>query len=101
MQHPLAGNLVGKFPAYSNWSKHQKRLIFNKVLKAKTAMRRFSIVRGLEQIRTAVEAFAELCLATRPRDHYYYPKLSIDQPASPSLSANSGFPAYFFGWLQN
>ena len=26
------------------------------------------ILRGLEQIRTAVEAFAELCLATRPRD---------------------------------
>ena len=25
-------------------------------------------IRGLEQIRTAVEAFAELCLATRPRD---------------------------------
>lgn len=26
---------------------------------------------GLERIRTAVEAFAELCLATRPRDHSY------------------------------
>ena len=25
--------------------------------------------RGLERIRTAVEAFAELCLATRPQDH--------------------------------
>ena len=24
---------------------------------------------GPEQIRTAVEAFAELCLATRPQDH--------------------------------
>ncbi len=24
---------------------------------------------GLERIRTAVEAFAELCLATRPQDH--------------------------------
>jgi hypothetical protein len=27
--------------------------------------------RGLERIRTAVEAFAELCLATRPQDHLY------------------------------
>jgi hypothetical protein len=28
----------------------------------------FKVFRGLERIRTAVEAFAELCLATRPRD---------------------------------
>ncbi len=27
------------------------------------------IIRGLERIRTAVEGFADLCLATRPRDH--------------------------------
>ena len=27
--------------------------------------------RGPERIRTAVEAFAELCLATRPRDHLF------------------------------
>ncbi len=27
---------------------------------------------GLERIRTAVGAFAELCLATRPQDHIYY-----------------------------
>ena len=25
--------------------------------------------RGSDQIRTGVEAFAELCLATRPKDH--------------------------------
>ena len=25
---------------------------------------------GPERIRTAVEAFAELCLTTRPQDHY-------------------------------
>lgn len=25
--------------------------------------------RGRERIRTAVEGFADLCLATRPRDH--------------------------------
>lgn len=25
---------------------------------------------GPERIRTAVEAFAELCLATRPQDHF-------------------------------
>ena len=29
------------------------------------------VLRGLERIRTAVEAFAELCLATRPQDHIY------------------------------
>ena len=29
----------------------------------------FVKIRGLERIRTAVEAFAELCLATRPQDH--------------------------------
>jgi len=27
--------------------------------------------RGPEQIRPAVEAFAELCLATRPGDHFF------------------------------
>jgi hypothetical protein len=29
----------------------------------------FRYLRGFEQIRTAVGAFAELCLATRPRNH--------------------------------
>ena len=28
------------------------------------------VLRGLERIRTAVEAFAELCLATRPQDPF-------------------------------
>ena len=28
--------------------------------------------RGPERIRTAVEAFAELCLATRPQDHFFW-----------------------------
>ncbi len=32
----------------------------------------FAFFRGPERIRTAVEAFAELCLATRPQDHIYY-----------------------------
>ena len=27
---------------------------------------------GHGRIRTAVEGFADLCLATRPRDQYYY-----------------------------
>lgn len=27
--------------------------------------------RGRERIRTAVRGFADLCLATRPRDHYF------------------------------
>ena len=31
----------------------------------------FHSLRGLERIRTAVEAFAELCLATRPQDPFY------------------------------
>jgi hypothetical protein len=31
----------------------------------------FAFLGGLERIRTAVEAFAELCLATRPQDHIY------------------------------
>jgi hypothetical protein len=29
-----------------------------------------SLSGGPERIRTAVEAFAELCLATRPQDHF-------------------------------
>jgi|SRR5450432_3754539 hypothetical protein len=28
------------------------------------------LLRGFEQIRTAVGAFAELCLTTRPRNHF-------------------------------
>ena len=32
--------------------------------------------RGLERIRTAVEAFAELCLATRPQDRIYSVSMS-------------------------
>ncbi len=32
-----------------------------------------AVYRGLERIRTAVEAFAELCLATRPRDLFKLP----------------------------
>ena len=34
------------------------------------------VLRGLERIRTAVEAFAELCLATRPQDHIYSVSMS-------------------------
>ena len=30
----------------------------------------FEDLRGPERIRTAVEAFAELCLATRPQDQF-------------------------------
>ena len=43
-----------------------------KAFKAKLQKDRKSdpYVRGPEQIRTAVEAFAELCLATRPQDHF-------------------------------
>lgn len=32
---------------------------------------------GPERIRTAVEAFAELCLATRPQDHFLSKPVSI------------------------
>ncbi len=31
-----------------------------------------TFIGGPERIRTAVEAFAELCLATRPQDHSYF-----------------------------
>ncbi len=34
------------------------------------------VLRGLERIRTAVEAFAELCLATRPQDHIDFVSMS-------------------------
>jgi hypothetical protein len=32
---------------------------------------RFVIPGGSEQIRTAVEGFADLCLTTRPRNHFF------------------------------
>jgi hypothetical protein len=44
------------------------------VLKNKKALKSIKIPRlsrGLERIRTAVEAFAELCLAARPRDPFF------------------------------
>lgn len=31
------------------------------------------VFRGPERIRTAVQAFAELCLAARPQDHFALP----------------------------
>ena len=37
-------------------------------------------LRGLERIRTAVGAFAELSLATRPRDHFYLLTYLLAQP---------------------
>ena len=40
-------------------------------------MERVVKVGGSEQIRTAVEAFAELCLATRPQNRLYQ-KLSFN-----------------------
>lgn len=35
------------------------------------------IFRGPEQIRTAVEAFAELCLTTRPQDPFFEPGTNV------------------------
>ncbi len=35
----------------------------------------YSVSRGIERIRTAVQAFAELCLATRPRCHFVQAKV--------------------------
>ena len=35
---------------------------------------------GSEQIRTAVEAFAELCLATRPQNHFSLISTTIKRP---------------------
>ena len=34
-------------------------------------------LRGLERIRTAVDGFADHCLATRPRDLNWKPKIRI------------------------
>ena len=31
----------------------------------------YPLIRGFERIRTAVEGFADLCLATRPPDHFF------------------------------
>jgi hypothetical protein len=47
----------------------------------KSASRRlcFILNGGPERIRTAVGAFAELCLATRPQDHYLLTVLSFNQ----------------------
>ena len=75
------------------------------------------ILRGLEQIRTAVEAFAELCLATRPRDQLFQsqnsrvcrrsPRRQNPDPSCPTPGQNqpSTPPIHkspdFFGWLQN
>ncbi len=42
---------------------------------------------GSERIRTAVEAFAELCLATRPQNLFVIPKTNAQRE--------------IFEWLQN
>lgn len=39
-------------------------------IKSKNPLLKGMGFRGLEQIRTAVQGFADLCLATRPRDHF-------------------------------
>ena len=44
-------------------------LLYFNIKKAPNQLR-FEAIRGLERIRTAVGAFAELSLATRPRDHF-------------------------------
>ena len=48
----------------------------------------FFIFRGPERIRTAVRAFAELCLATRPQDLIYY--FFVRAFTALSLSASGG-----------
>ena len=40
-------------------------------IKQKKGLKYQSFLRGPDQIRTGVEAFAELCLATRPQDHFF------------------------------
>ena len=47
------------------------------MLKIKKATITGSFFGGRERIRTAVRAFAELCLATRPHDHFVFAKLWI------------------------
>ncbi len=52
-------------------------------------------LRGREQIRTAVQGFADLCLATRPRDHFLLAaKIEIIQFENIRFSA--GFFLYVF-----
>ena len=47
--------------------KLQKCFIDNKKLRQKLP----ELCGGLERGRTAVQGFADLCLTTRPRDHYF------------------------------
>ena len=42
-------------------------------------------LRGFEQIRTAVKGFADLCLATRPRNHYQAAKIKQTLQASKQI----------------
>ena len=43
-------------------------------------------LRGSEQIRTAVKGFADLCLATRPRNHKWGAKIKQSNQASKTNS---------------
>ena len=45
----------------------KKRFTGNKKLRQKLP----ELCGGLERGRTAVQGFADLCLTTRPRDHYF------------------------------
>ncbi len=55
--------------------------------------------RGPERIRTAVRAFAELCLAARPQDHMV--KLGIIDTADNIHPFNNPYPYLFTSPLQN
>jgi hypothetical protein len=49
------------------------------------------LTRGPERIRTAVAAFAELSLATRPQDRIYFRFLILDFRFEPEMLANIQF----------
>ena len=46
----------------------KKMLVFQKINSSKEILR--AIIRGSERIRTAVDGFADHCLAARPRNHF-------------------------------
>ena len=54
----------------------QASLIRGLALKKPLHFREEALYRGPERIRTAVEAFAELCLATRPQDPFGTAKIT-------------------------
>jgi hypothetical protein len=70
----------------------------NVVLKNKKALKSISDFKasgGSERIRTAVQAFAELCLAARPRNQFGYPlRLSVSDRCIAKLKNSFSFATH-------